>query len=117
MHFTRNEARGDDRALAVGDRRTIIDGGDHGQAGDVQLGQIQRQESANADAVGEDPGSWPDQFGIDDAAIAALEGDRDFGPGGLIRFRLRVDFFVGTRAPIGSDSMGTSCCVRVATDE
>ena len=29
----------------------------------------------------------------------------------------RLGFLVGTRDPIGTDSIGTSCSVRVATDE
>jgi hypothetical protein len=72
VDFARNKARGDDRAFAVNDRRAIVDGGDHGQTGDVQLGQIQRQESHCADALCQDPCSRSDQLGIDDATVAAL---------------------------------------------
>jgi hypothetical protein len=89
MNFARNESRGDDRAFAVGDPWAIIDGGDHGETEDVQLGQIQRQESPCADTVGQDPCSRSDQLCIDDAAIAPLDGDRKLSPGGLLGLRLR----------------------------
>ena len=92
VDFARDKPCGDHRAFAVSDRRAIVDGRDHGQAGDFELGQIQRQQSASADAVGEEPGSWPDQFGIDNAAVVALDGDRKLGPSVLVRLGLRVDF-------------------------
>ena len=76
MDFAGYKARGDHRSFADGDRWAIIDGSHHSQPRDVQLGQVQRQESPCADAVGEDPGSRADQFGIDVATVAALDGDR-----------------------------------------
>lgn len=71
---TRNKPCGNHGAFATCDRRTIVDGSDHGQAGDVQLGQIQRQESPCADTVGQDPCSRPNQLCVDDAAIVAFDG-------------------------------------------
>ena len=38
-------------------------------------------------AWGSDPcgiESWPDDFGIDDTAIVAFDGDRQLGPSGLV---------------------------------
>ena len=45
-------------------------------------------------AWGSDPcgiESWPDDFGIDAATIAAFDGDRQLGPSGLVGLGLRVD--------------------------
>lgn len=42
-------------------------------------------------AVGEDTGSRPDQFGIDDATIDVLDRDRELGPCRLIGLGLWVD--------------------------
>ena len=90
MDFAGDEAGGDDAAFTVGDFWTDVDGGELSGALDLKLSDVHLQEFAGFDADGFDSSAWTNQFGVDDAAIVAVHGDRNLGPSLLIGRRQAI---------------------------